>query len=272
MIKIKKGNINLYDTVTCGQIFRFEVFEDGIIVILNDRVVKFSEDDKYIYVCSNNEDNLEEVVSKFLDLNTDYDKINKFLLKNDCSLKNIIEECSGFKIINSPKFETIVSYMISANNNVRNIKKSVDLMSKRYGKKVVFDDKEYYLFPNLSDLKKLNIDDYKNLKLGFRSENIYNFIQKINNDDINNIDIMNTKEALDYLMSFKGIGLKIASCILLFGYKRFDVFPIDTWVKKYMFDNYNLSDMKKIEEFTRNNYKEYSGLVIQYMFHTKRNK
>ena len=83
---------------------------------------------------------------------------------------------------------------------------------------------------------------------------------------------MDTEEALEYLMSYKGIGLKIASCILLFGYHRFDVFPIDTWVKKYMFDTYNLNDIKKIEKFTKEKYKEYSGLVIQYMFHSKRNK
>lgn len=272
MIKIKRNNINLYDTITCGQIFRFEVLKDGFIVILNDRVVKLTVDEKNIYAYSNIEDNLEEVISKFLDLKTDYDKINNLLINNDHSLKNIINECNGFKIINSPKFETIVSYMISANNNVRNIKKSVDLMSEKYGKKVIFEGKTYYLFPKLSDLKKLEIGDYINLKLGFRSENIYNFIQKITLDDINNIEKMTTKEALDYLMSFKGIGLKIASCILLFGYKRFDVFPIDTWVKKYMLETYNLSDMKRIEEFTRNNYKEYSGLVIQYMFHSKRNK
>ena len=83
---------------------------------------------------------------------------------------------------------------------------------------------------------------------------------------------MNTSDAIDYLMSFKGIGLKIASCILLFGYKRFSVFPIDTWVKKYMKENYNLDDMNKIKEYSKEHYKEYSGIVIQYMFNNKRNK
>ena len=73
-------------------------------------------------------------------------------------------------------------------------------------------------------------------------------------------------------MSYKGIGLKIASCILLFGYKRLDVFPIDTWVKKYMKDIYGISDIKKIKDFTKDKYGKYSGLVIQYMFHSKRNK
>ena len=73
-------------------------------------------------------------------------------------------------------------------------------------------------------------------------------------------------------MSVKGIGLKVASCILLFGYKRLDVFPIDTWVKQYISSNYNIkNDIKEIEKFAHDNFDEYSGLVIQYMFHVERN-
>ncbi len=272
MVKFNKNNFKLYDTITCGQIFRFILENNSYIIILEDRIIKITEDDKYFYVYSSNENNLKEVVESYFGLNIDYDSINKTLLSNDITLKNMIDNCIGFKIINSPKLETIISYIISANNNVRNIQNSVNLMSKYCGKKIIFENKEYYLFPTLEKLKKLSIENLRSFKLGFRAENIYNFIQRITLTDINNINNMNTKEALDYLMSFKGIGLKIASCILLFGYHRFDVFPIDTWVKKYMSDTYGLKDTKKIEEFTKEKYKEYSGLVIQYMFHSKRNK
>ena len=73
-------------------------------------------------------------------------------------------------------------------------------------------------------------------------------------------------------MSIKGIGLKVASCILLFGYKRLDVFPIDTWVKQYMSKTYNIKeDIKEIEEYARKYFSPYSGLIIQYMFHVERN-
>lgn len=272
MLKIDKKNIDLYDTITCGQIFRFMVEDNNYIIILFDRVLRIAEDNKYIYLYSSNEDDLENIFNNYFGLNIDYESINSMLMKNDNTLKTIIDECNGFKVIASPKLETIISYMISANNNVRNIQNSVNLMSKKCGKKVIFEDKEYYLFPTLDELKKLTLDDYRSFKLGFRSSNVYDFVQKITYSDINNINNMNTNDALEYLMSFKGIGLKIASCILLFGYQRFDVFPIDTWVKKYMLDIYGLNDIKKIEEFTRDKYKEYSGLVIQYMFHSKRNK
>ena len=83
---------------------------------------------------------------------------------------------------------------------------------------------------------------------------------------------MNSKEALEYLISFKGIGNKVASCILLFAYQKFDVYPVDTWVKKYMKDEYNIEGEANIREYTKKTYKEYSGLAIQYMFNYKRNK
>ena len=208
----------------------------------------------------------------FLDLNRDYEKINQYLINNDNSLKTIIESCKGFKIINSPSFEMIISYMISANNNVRNITRAVNNLSEKYGKEIIFNDKKYYLFPSLDDMKKLNLEDYINLKLGFRSKYIYEFVKNINEEDINKINELDTIAAIKYLTSFNGIGLKIASCILLFGYKRLDVFPIDTWVKKYMMDNYGFADINKIKEYATNKYGEYSGLAIQYMFHSKRNK
>ena len=83
---------------------------------------------------------------------------------------------------------------------------------------------------------------------------------------------MNSADALDYLMSTKGIGEKVASCILLFSYCRLDVFPIDTWVKKFMKEKYNIEGVNNIRKFTEEKFGKYSGLVIQYMFHYKRNK
>lgn len=272
MKKIKKNDINLKDTITCGQIFRYEKLDNSYIIILEDRVVELSEDDTYIYINSSNEVDIEKIITDFLDLNRDYNEILSYLIKNDNNLIDIINDSKGFKIINSPSFEMIISYMISANNNVKNIQRSVNLLSLKYGKEVIFNNKKYYLFPTLDDMKKLNLNDYENLKLGFRSKYIYNLINNITNEDILKINELSTNDAILYLMSYKGIGLKIASCILLFGYKRLDVFPIDTWVKKYMKDIYGISDIKKIKDFTKDKYGKYSGLVIQYMFHSKRNK
>ena len=275
MLIIKNTNINLKDTITCGQIFRFTKEDDNsYTVILSDRVVNLKKENNNLIIHSNNYDNLEEIIRKYLDLDRDYDSLNKKLILEDNSLKEIIDGCIGLKIINQPKFECIISYIISQNNRIVQIAKALDNISKKYGKKIVFNDKEYYLFPNLDDLKNVSIEDYRNLKVGFRDKYIYEFIQNLINKkiDLDYIDTLNSLDAMKYLLNMRGIGEKVASCILLFSYSRFDVFPIDTWVKKYMKDTYNIESVNEIRKFTMDKYKENSGLVIQYMFHYKRNK
>ncbi len=275
MLRIKDANLNLSDTITCGQIFRFSIEDDNsYTIILSDRVINIKQDNNDLIVKSNNEDNLESKVRYYLDLDRDYNKINKRILKLDPNMKKIVDDCNGFKIINQPKFETIISYILSQNNRVPQIKKALDNIAYKYGKKIIFEDKEYYLFPNSEDMKECSIEELRNLKTGFRDKYIYEFINKVNNKtiDINSISDMNSDDAMTYLLENKGIGEKVASCILLFAYSRLDVFPIDTWVKKYMKDEYNITNIKDIKRFTKDKYKEYSGLVIQYMFHYKRNK
>ena len=275
MIVIKNTNINLDDTITCGQIFRYKKENNNsYTIILSDRVVNIKKEKNDLIVKSNNEDNLENIIKDYLDLDRDYDVLNQELIKIDSSLKEIINECSGLKMIRQPKFECIISYIISQNNRVPQIAKALDNISIKYGKKIIFNNKVYYLFPSVTDLKDVSILDYRNLKVGFRDKYIYEFVQKVNNNEID-LDLpkkLSSDDALNYLMKNKGIGEKVASCILLFAYKRFDVFPIDTWVKKYMKDTYGITDLKNIKKFTREKYKDNCGLMIQYMFHYKRNK
>ena len=275
MITIKNVDINLKDTITCGQIFRYDEEKDNsYTIILNDRVVNIKKENNNLIVISNNEKNLESIISNYLDLKRDYSTLNKKLINIDKTKKEMIESCSGLKMINQPIFECLISYIISQNNRVSQIKKTLDNISKEYGKKVYFNDKDYYLFPSANKLKDVSIEDYRNLKCGFRDKYIYEIVKNINENKVNLelIDKMSSDDALKYLMQNKGIGQKVASCILLFAYSRFDVYPIDTWVKKYMNDTYNIKDENKIKEFTKMKYKEYSGLMIQYMFHYKRNK
>jgi N-glycosylase/DNA lyase len=270
-MELKVKNFNLKDTITCGQIFRYEEeLDNSYTVILSDRVINIKQDNDIITFNSNKEDNLKEVIINYFDLEYDYDSINNMLLKSNPELKDIINYSKGLKMINEPKLEVIISYILSQNNRVPQIKKSLDNISKEAGEKVIFNNKEYYLFPTIDNLKKLSIDDFRRLKCGFRDKYLYNFIQS--NFDINKIEKLPSKEALDLLISMKGIGEKVASCILLFGYHRFDVYPIDTWVKKYMKDEYNITTIKGIKSFCLERYKEYTGLVIQYMFNYKRNK
>lgn len=274
MLRIK-NNFDLKSTITCGQIFRFIIENDGsYTVIIKDRVINLKEDNDYIIVESNKEDNLEEIIYDFFDLNRDYDLIEKNILKLDKKLEDALVFSRGLKMIHQDPFETIIAYIISQNNRVPSITKALNLISSNYGEKVIFKDKEYYLFPSIDKLKTLSTLDFRNCKVGFRDKYLYEIMRNIENNilDINSIYNMNSEDALKYLITFKGIGNKVASCILLFAYQKFDVYPIDTWVKKFMKEDYNIEGEQNIKKFTYNTYKEYSGLAIQYMFNYKRNK
>lgn len=276
MIEINNiKNFNLHDTVTCGQIFRyFEEEDNSYTIVLLDRVINVKYNNNTLYVDSNNYLNLEEVVLKYFDLGRDYNKINKILLKEDKEIKEVIDFCLGLKMINSYPFETIISYIISANNSVPSIRKSVDMISMEYGKKVIFRNKEYYLFPTPEELKDVPIDFYRECKVGFRDKYIYNIVKLINEEPAY-LEILKEKETLEafnILLKENGIGPKVASCILLFAYQKLDVFPVDTWVKKIMLDKYNIKGEANIRKQAKEIYGDYSGIAIQYMFHYSRNK
>ena len=268
------NNLDLDNTICCGQIFRYEKLEDdSYIVILKDRVVKLKYIDNKLYIDSNNMDNIENVIREYLDLDRDYISIIENIKERDDVLGKYLDKSIGLKMIKQDPIECIVSYIISQNNSVRNIKNSLDLISYKFGDKVIFLDKEYYLFPSIDKLSKISLEEFRECKVGFRDRYLVDIINDIveNRLNVNYIFEMNSEDSLRYLMSFRGIGMKVASCILLFAYGKYDVYPIDTWVKKYMDANYGIKDEKKIKEFCKEKYGKYSGLAIQYMFNGMRN-
>ncbi len=275
MIKIRvEKPFKLNDTITCGQIFRFFKQEDGSFdIILKDRVINVYMDDCFLCVSSNNEENLKEVVINYFDLDNDYNIMNKFLINSDKKLKDAVEFSEGLMMIKQDPFETVMEYIISANNGVPQIASALNNIAKNYGKKVIFNDKEYYLFPQYKDLKDASIEDLRNCKVGFRDKYLKAMIDKLNNNEIDLDEFyeLDTKEALNRFMENVGIGPKVASCILLFAYQKYDVFPIDTWVKKVMKKDYEIEGEKNIRDFAIKTYGKYSGIAIQYLFNYGRN-
>lgn len=276
MIIIKDTDINLNDTITCGQCFRFSKNnDDSFTMILSDRVINIKQDDNNLIVESNNEDNLEEIIIEYFDLRNNYNEINKEILRNDKTLEKCIYLSKGFKILNQNPFEMLISYIISQNNNVKRIMKSVELLSIKYGEKVNFKNHDYYLFPSYEKLKNISIEDLKDIGVGFRDVYVISALNLINVGTINldKINKMNTENALNYLMLIKGVGPKVASCILLFAYKKYDVFPIDTWVIQAMKELYPdvKNNQKEIIKFAKEKYGKYSGIALQYMYHSMRN-
>lgn len=270
-----KSDINLYDTLMSGQAFRINIEDDdSFTIIISDRILNIKQENDYIVVNSNNEEDLELVTRHYLDLDRDYDVLNKELSKNEI-LKRDINLCKGYKVLKQDKFEMYISYIISQNNNVKRIAGSINKISERYGKKVKYNNKEYYLFPTFGELKNITIEELRECGVGFRDSYIINALNKLKENPffLEELDMLPTDEAIKELMKIKGIGLKVASCILMFGYSRFDTFPVDTWVKKYVSENFKIKDdIKIISKFMKDNFKENSGLAVQYFYHINRNK
>ena len=188
-------------------------------------------------------------------------------------MNKIIQNCKGYKILNQDSFEMYLSFIISQNNSVKRISKTVENLSKKYGEKIIFQNKEFYLFPSIENLFNISKEDIKDMGLGYRDRYIINAIEylKNNHDLFIKLENMKDEDALNELMKINGVGLKVASCILLFGFHKWGVYPVDRWVKKNISNNYKNLNIKNISDFARNNYGKYSGLAIQYMFHSERN-
>lgn len=270
-MKIKINDFNLKDTLMSGACFRATLESDGSFTnILRDRIINIRQIGDELIVKSNKLDNLSNVIREYFDLDKDYNIINKDLIQVDPGLKDVIECCRGYHILNQDPFEMCISYIISQNNNVKRISASINKLCELYGQKVYFDEKVYFLFPTYEKLKELKADDLAELKIGFRDKYIIDFLNKY--ESFNDLNNLSTLDAFNKLLTVKGIGPKVASCILLFGYKRLDVFPIDTWVKQFVSNRYGVKDdFKTIENLAINKYGKYSGLAIQYMYHYNRN-
>ncbi|MEI3391207.1 MAG: hypothetical protein V8R30_06210 [Clostridia bacterium] len=168
----------------------------------------------------------------------------------------------------------------SANNNIPRIKGIIDRISKKYGKEVNWNGTKYYTFPTVEELSKASVEDLRALGLGFRDVRVYETTKKILNKevDLNKLtEEKDTEKVREKLLTLPGVGPKVADCILLFStLKRFEVFPIDVWVRRVMNDLYikNPDETKvnkrEIEKLAKEKYGNLAGLAQQYLFYWKR--
>ena len=210
----------------------------------------------------------------------DYENIKKTLSKVDINMKTSIEYGKGIRILNQDLWETIISFIISANNNIPRIKGIIEKLSKTYGNEIIWNNNKYYTFPSVNQLKDVTIEQYRKLGLGFRDIRLYETTQMILNKEIDLEYLKEEKDTLkvrEELLKLSGVGPKVADCILLFSeLKRFDVFPIDVWVRRVMNDLYIKEEneekvsKKKIENLAKEKFGNLSGIAQQYLFYWRR--
>lgn len=274
-------SFELKDIFDCGQCFRWNkesdesytgVFKQNVI-----NVKKQGQDIFFKGICSGD---IKNVVTYYFDLERDYENIKKTLSKVDINMKTSIEYGKGIRILNQDLWETIISFIISANNNIPRIKGIIEKLSKTYGNEIIWNNNKYYTFPSVNQLKDVTIEQYRKLGLGFRDIRLYETTQMILNKEIDLEYLKEEKDTLkvrEELLKLSGVGPKVADCILLFSeLKRFDVFPIDVWVRRVMNDLYIKEEneekvsKKKIENLAKEKFGNLSGIAQQYLFYWRR--
>ena len=267
------------DIFECGQCFRWNKEENGSYTgMFSDCVLNVEKSDGKI-IFTGNENVTEEKINNYFDLQRDYSKIKQELSKVDDNLLKATCYGRGIRILNQDLWETIISFIISANNNIPRIKGIIERISKQYGDEIIFNGKKYYTFPTMQELSKATAEDFRKLGLGFRDVRVYETTRLINTRkfNIDELYTLNTQQAKEKLLTLPGVGPKVADCILLFStLKRFDVFPIDVWVRRVMNDLYiHNEDEKKlnkneIRKIADEKFGALEGMAQQYLFYWKR--
>lgn len=253
-------DINLTHIFECGQCFRWEQDGDSYVGATGGYIAKASLVGSTLMVEASGGD--ENFWREYFDLDTDYGKIKKSISALDSKIDKAIRCGYGIRILNQDLFETIISFIVSQNNNIPRIKKCIDSLCKEYGKHLgSFYGQDWYAFPDAKTLAQAKASDLAKLKLGYRSEYIVKsakmYLEK------------GAPKSYEDLLSYPGIGPKVANCILLFGLHETAAFPVDTWVKHIMNDMYGFSenDTSGMMEFATSRFGEYAGYAQQYLFY-----
>jgi len=264
------------DIFECGQAFRWYVEEDkSYTAIHRGKVVNVKRDGEDIVFTNTSREDFENIWFDYFDLGRDYSKIKQELSK-DPILKEAIRFGKGIRILNQEPYETTISFIISANNQIPRIKKSIELISKGFGEYIgMFNGREYYSFPKPGILSNADVEELeRNYKVGFRAKYIVESSKAIEEGktDLNSLYDLPTDKAQEILMTLPGVGPKVSSCILLFSLKKMDAFPVDVWVKRVMEHFYFKKEtkLKDISAFAKEKFGSLAGFAQQYLFYYAR--
>jgi len=274
-------SFNLVHIFECGQCFRWNRQEDGSYTgVIKDAVLNVKQEgNKTIFKGIVNGD-IKDVCIEYFDLNEDYGKIKIKLSQIDDNMRNSINYGNGIRILKQDLWEMIISFIISANNNIPRIKGIIERICKKYGQEITWNDNKHYTFPTPEELKNATVEDLRTLGLGFRDIRVYETTKIIYTKqiDLDNLKKMqNAENTRNILLTLPGVGPKVADCIMLFSLKKLEVFPIDVWVRRVMSELYfNMENPEKgvapnkLQQLAKEKYGNLAGIAQQYLFYWRR--
>jgi N-glycosylase/DNA lyase len=263
----------MHKTLDCGQCFRWhrDTVKGVYIGVVAQSLLVFRE--RTSKLCIYGQDLSDEAIEVYFDLKRDYQGILDDLAQKDQHLAEAVEYGKGIHILKQAPFETLISFIISSNNNIPKIKMTVEALCESFGKPIAeYDGKVYYAFPTVEDLADISIEGLNVKAIGYRAKSVWNTVQKLLEEKVDLVAVseMDYGDAKVFLKTFYGVGDKVADCVLLFGYGKFEAFPIDVWVMKVLVELYNVE--KKQEVFVAHYFGAYPGIAQQYLFYYMRDR
>ncbi|MCT4612273.1 MAG: 8-oxoguanine DNA glycosylase [Clostridia bacterium] len=262
---------NIANTLECGQCFRFRKKEElDYYVIAHERILRVKQEKNKLTFFDLNKEEFEDIWVEYFDLNRNYRELLD--IYDDNHMKEAKSLGEGIRILKQEPFECLLSFIISQNQRIPRIKIIINNVCRMFGEKIgEIDGEEIYSFPSPNRLKEAEEIDFIDCKAGFRAKYLKDAIDKINNKELNLLELteLNTEELKLSLESIKGVGNKVSDCVMLFSYARYEVFPVDVWVKRVMKSLYDI-DEKEIKQFKERYFGDYAGIAQQYLFHYMR--
>ena len=267
-------NFKLKQTFECGQCFRFDKISDtNYVIVAFERVIELEEDGNDIKIYNSNEEDVKNIWINYFDLERNYADIKEELAKDDL-LRKCVEFGHGIRILNQDPFEILISFIISARNSIPSIMKTINKISAKWGREIEYKGKVYYAFPTIEQIRDASLEEIQETGASFRSKyivdtisNVYNSykakkegnqeqIEELRKYDLDYIKSLSDDECHTALQEFKGVGAKVADCIMLFSMEKYSAFPVDVWVKRAMIYFYGAEDasLNKIRIFARNKF------------------
>jgi len=276
---------NLDVTLCCGQVFRWDKRGDWWYGVVGDKVFKTRQINAEIEFANADEKFVEHYFSLDDDLRKISDRIGK-----DEHVRKALREFWGLRIIRQEPWECLISYICATYKSIAAIKLMLFKLSKKFGEKITFDGCDFYSFPTPEKLANATERGLMECGLGFRAKYVLETSKKIYRDDfdLERLRRMPYQQAKKELLSFSGVGLKVADCILLFSIGKLEAFPVDVWVKRTILNHYaehfpsalikkissqeslSNSEYEKMNEFGRNYFGEYAGYAQEYLYHYER--
>lgn len=251
--------LDMSKTFECGQCFRWNLGEDGVYRgVVSGYYAEVSTHDGEVYITS---DAPDELWSEYFDLSTDYASVSASFTGE--YIEKCVQYGSGIRILRQDGWEALCSFIISQCNNISRIKGIVERLCESFGDKL--PDGEHYAFPSAETISRLTVDELSCIRAGYRAEYIVAAAQAVVNGEIDFSELRacDYRQAIKTLRTIRGVGEKVANCVVLFGLWHMEAFPVDVWMRRALAENFP-------PDFKPESLGRYAGLAQQYIFYYAR--